>query len=295
MANYSFKREVEVFLVHGGARYKLDTSDISFDQTFKETSFPVKTLHNQSAVFESSAITTANPANFSFSIPALTEADFTIVETLLLNTNQFDLFIKNNADTYKLTGCVITNGSFEIEKTRPLRIGISGQAQQLQRGQTLAGSLQSRSASRTYVIPSKVLVLIDGTSVSYVTSLSLELQNEIRWTPYATVNGALSATTASTTMYPSSFSLSKKILSGSITEYLTNINASANQTWSKTASIEIKAGNGLSGGSFRGFHFGPATCSFTNRTRTEDIFTQSYDWRMVQNPTLSSVLKYETD
>ena len=96
-------------------------------------------------------------------------------------------------------------------------------------------------------------------------------------------------------MYPSSFSLSKKILSGSITEYLTNVNASANQTWSKTASIEIKAGNGLSSGSFRGFHFGPATCSFTNRTRTEDIFTQSYDWRMVQNPTLSSVLKYETD
>ena len=295
MANYSFKREVEVFIVHGGARYKLDISDISFDQTFKETSFPVKTLHNQSAVFESSAITTANPANFSFSIPALTEADFTIVETLLLNTNQFDLFIKNNADTYKLTGCVITNGSFEIEKTRPLRIGISGQAQQLQRGQTLTGSLQSRSATKTYIIPSKLVVTIDGTSVSYVTSLSLELQNEIKWTPYATVNGARSATTASNTMYPSSFSLSKKILSGSITEYLTDVNVSANQTWSKTARIEIKAGNGLSSSAFRGFHFGPATCSFTNRTRVADILTQSYDWRMTENPTLSNVLKYETD
>ncbi len=295
MANFSFKREVEVFLVHGGNRYKLDISDISFDQTFKETSFPVKTLHNQAAVFESSAITTANPANFSFSIPALVENDFTIVETLLLNANQFDLFVKNNADTYKLTGCVITNGSFEIEKTRPLRIGISGQAQQLQRGQTLTGSLQSRSANRTYIIPSKLIVTIDGTSVSYVTSLSLELQNDIKWTPYATVHGARSANTASTSMYPSSFSLSKKILSGSITEYLTNVNASENQTWSKNARIQIKAGNGLSSGSFRGFHFGPATCSFTNRTRTADIFTQSYDWRMIENPTLSTVLKYETD
>ena len=160
MANFSFKREVEVFLVHGGNRYKLDISDISFDQTFKETSFPVKTLHNQAAVFESSAITTANPANFQFTIPALVESDFTIVETLLLNTNQFDLFVKNNADTYKLTGCVITNGSFEIEKTQPLRIGISGQAQQLQRGQTLTGSLQSRSATRNYTIPSKLTVLV---------------------------------------------------------------------------------------------------------------------------------------
>ena len=96
-------------------------------------------------------------------------------------------------------------------------------------------------------------------------------------------------------MYPSGFSLSKKILSGSITEYLSNVNASENQTWSKNASIEIKAGNGQSGSSFRGFHFGPATCSFTNRAKVGDIFTQSYDWRMIQNPTLSTVLKYETD
>ena len=296
MANFSFKREVEVFLVHGGNRYKLDISDISFDQTFKETSFPVKTLHNQAAVFESSAITTANPANFSFSIPALVESDFTIVETLLLNANQFDLFVKNNADIYKLTGCVITNGSFEIEKTQPLRIGISGQAQQLQRGQTLTGSLQSRSANRTYTIPSKLTVTVNGTSISYVTSLSLELQNEIKWTPYATVNGARSALNVGTTMYPSGFSLSKKILSGSITEYLTNVNASENQTWSKNASIQIKAGNGQSGSSFRGFQFGPATCSFTNRVRTQDVFTQSYDWRMIENPTnLATELQYITD
>ena len=110
-----------------------------------------------------------------------------------------------------------------------------------------------------------------------VTALSLELQNDIKWTPYTTVGGALSATNANTSMYPSSFSLSKKILSGSITAYLTNVNASEAQTWNNSAQIQIKAGNGLSGSSFRGFNFGPATCSYTNRANTGDVFLHSYD------------------
>ena len=41
-------------------------------------------------------------------------------------------------------------------------------------------------------------------------------------------------------------------------------NSSDAQTWSNNASIVIKAGNGLSGSSFRGFEFGPASCAFTN-------------------------------
>jgi len=296
MANYSFKKEVEVFIVSGGNRYKIDVTDVEFSQAFKETSYPVKTLHSQTSVFEASAINTANPANFSFSFPAIVEADYTIIETLLLNVSQFDLFVKTAADIFKVRGCVITNGSFQIERSGLLSINIEGDAEQVQRGQSLTGSLQSRSATKSYTIPTGVIVSIDGTNLNFVTSVNLELQNEVKWNPYTTVNAALSATNASTSMYPSGFTLSKKILSGSITEYLTNVNTSDAQGWSKTASIQIKAGNGQSGSSFRGFHFGPATCSFTNRIGAGDIFMQSYDWRMTQNPTnLATVLKYETD
>ena len=110
------------------------------------------------------------------------------------------------------------------------------------------------------------------------------------------MHGALSATTPDTSMYPSSFSLSKKILSGSITAYLTNINAAEAQTWDSSAQIQIKAGNGLSSNSFRGFNFGPATCSYTNRANTGDVFIHNYDWRMIQNPTnLADELQYVTD
>ena len=296
MANYSFKKEVEVFIVSGGSRYKIDVTDVEFGQTFKETSFPVKTLHTQTNVFEASAINTANVANFSFSFPAIVEADYTIIETLLLNVSQFDLFVKTAADIFKVTGCVITNGSFRIERSGLLSIDIEGDAEKVQRGQSLTGSLQSRSATKNYTIPTGLTVSIDGTNLNFVTSITLELQNEVRWNRYTTVNSAISATNTLTSMYPSGFTLSKKILSGSITEYLTNINASDAQGWSKTASIQIKAGNGQSGSSFRGFHFGPATCSFTNRVSSGDVFMQSYDWRMTQNPTnLATVLKYETD
>ncbi len=296
MANYSFKKEVEVFILSGGNRYKLDVGEINFNQTFSEKSYPVKTLHAQTNVFEASVINKASPANFNFNIFAIVENDFSIVETLMLNVSAFDLFIKTAADIFKITNCVITNGTFVIEKSRPLSIAVQGQGSRVLRGQSLTGSLQSRNATKTYTIPQSLTTTINGTTVPFIISHTLELQNDIKWTPYTTVNGALDANSASNSMYPSSFTLSKKILSGSMVEYLTNVNASDAQTWSKNASIRIKAGNGLSSSSFRGFDFGPATCSFTNRANTGNVFTQSYDWRMTQNPTsLGSVLKYVTD
>ena len=296
MANYSFKKEVEVFILSGGNRYKLDVGEVNFSQTFSEKSYPVKTLHTQTNVFESSTINKANPASFSFTFFAIVQNDFSIVETLMLNVSAFDLFIKTAADIFKITNCVITNGTFVIEKSRPLSIAVQGQGSRVLRGQSLTGSLQSRNATKTYTIPQSLTTTINGTTVPFIISHTLELQNDIKWTPYTTVNGALDANSASNSMYPSSFTLSKKILSGSMVEYLTNVNASDAQTWSKSASIRIKAGNGLSGSSFRGFDFGPATCSFTNRVNAGSIFTQSYDWRMTQNPTsLGDVLKYVTD
>ena len=76
MPSFSFKKEVEVRVVHGTTptRYKIDVSDIEFGQTFQETSYAVKTLHNQSS-FEGSVINRANPAEFSLSFYLLKEAD----------------------------------------------------------------------------------------------------------------------------------------------------------------------------------------------------------------------------
>lgn len=295
MPTYNFKQEAQVFVVSGGNRYKIDVADVEFSQTFTETSYPVKTLHAQSNVFEGSVINKANVANFGFSFPAMVEADYTIIETLLVQATSFDLFIKTEADTFKLETAVITNGSFVIERSRPLSIQIQGQAAKLTRGETLTGTAQTRSNTSNFTIPA-IDITLNSASLANVTQVAIELQNEIKWTPYTTVNKALSTTDASTSMYPSAFSLDKKILSGSIAQYLLSDNTSNAQDWDTNASLTIKAGNGETGSSFRGFSFGPATCSFTNRVRAGGVFLQSYDWRMVENPAnLATILKYETD
>ena len=295
MATYNFKQEAKVYVVSGGNQYRIDVSDVSFSQTFSETSYSVKTLHEQSNVFEGSVINKANVANFEFKVPVLTEADYTILETLLIGATSFDLFVKTEADTFKLETAVITNGSFVIERSRPLSLDISGEAAKLTRNATLTGTAQSRSSTSNYIIPS-LDITIGSTSLSNVVTVGIELQNEVKWTPYTTVNNALSVTNASNSMYPSAFTLDKKILSGSISQYLTDGNTTNTHDWDTDASITVKAGNGESGSDFRGFSFGPATCSFTNRINTRSIFRQSYDWRMTQNPTdLATILKYETD
>ena len=262
MPTYNFKQEAQVFIVSGETRHRINVTDVSIGQTFSEKSYPVKTLHAQSNVFEASVINKANAGTFEFSLPALTEADYTILETLLLGATSFDMFVKTSADTFKLETAVMTNGSFVIERSRPLSLQITGECAKLTRGATLTGTLQSRSATSSYILPT-VSVTVNSTALTHIVRVTMELQNEIKWTPYTTVNSAISATSATNSMYPSSFSLSKKILSGSITQYLLDDNTTNTLDWDHDATINIKAGNGQSGNNFRGFSFGDATCSFT--------------------------------
>lgn len=298
MATYNIKKQAEVYLVFGGSRYRLDvTEDISFSQTFTDETYPQKTLHEQHKLHEASNIKKANPADFSFTIPALTENDLDVVFNLLVdyksgeNTlNTFDLYVKFPNDVYKLEKCVITNGTFIIEKLENLKLGIQGQASKLTRGATLPGGAVSRSGTRTHQRIDYLSVSVDSTSLTEgIYKVSVELQNEIEWTPYETVNDALNVTNAATSMYPSNFTLKKRILAGSIGQYvLSNFNSDTQQ-WKTGVPIVIKAGESAT----QGFQFDLSNCTFTNRNIVEDVFTQSYDWIMNDNPTdLGSKIKF---
>ena len=298
MATYNIKKQAEVYLVFGGSRYRLDvTEDISFSQTFTDETYPQKTLHEQHKLHEASNIKKANPADFSFTIPALTENDLDVVFNLLVdyksgeNTlNTFDLYVKFPNDVYKLEKCVITNGTFIIEKLENLKLGIQGQASKLTRGATLPGGAVSRSGTRTHQRIDYLSVSVDSTSLAEgIYKVSVELQNEIEWTPYETVNDALNVTNAATSMYPSNFTLKKRILAGSIGQYvLSNFNSDTQQ-WKTGVPIVIKAGESAT----QGFQFDLSNCTFTNRNIVEDVFTQSYDWKMNDNPTdLGSKIKF---
>jgi hypothetical protein len=292
MANYAFKKEVAVYLVYGTLKYRIDINDISFGQSFKENSFPVKTLHNQSG-FEASSINQANPADFSFNTPLLKEERHKVVFDRLLDYATFDLYITSGQDVFKLDKCVIQDGTFEINKSKPLRLSISGEASKLSKiSGVVPGTLQTDgTTTTTYIVPKIVTLTLGGTDISdSVTALTLEVQNDANWDKYNTIQGAVTATNAATSMFPSTFTIGTRVVAGSITKYLDD--STDLLTWNTGTAMRLKVGTA---GTFYGLDFNSTACSFTNRFQDGDVFLEEYSYRMTQRPTtLTSVLTYTT-
>jgi len=287
MPTYNFKREAELYIVHGGVQYRLDVSpDISFSQTFKNTSYPQKTLHQQFAFNEVSTFKQANPANFEFTISTLSENDLDVVMDLLLkyktgtyNLNSFDLYIKTNTHIYKIENCVIQTGAFLIERLRELRLTVSGEGSKLSRVSSLPLSTQARSSTRTYQQLSYLTVKFGGTTLPHVRSVSIELENGTSWLKNDTVHRGLAVTNTATSIYPTDFVLENRTISGSISQYITDGEYINVQTWKEGTRLQIHAGPDAS----TGFDFDFTSVSYTNRINASGVFTQNYDWRMVSN------------
>ena len=305
MPNFSFKKEVEVRLVHNNIRYNIVVSEIDFAQTFRQKSFEVKTLHNQSS-FEGSVINRANPAEFSFNTALVYDDRHRVVFDRLLDCDTFDLYISNPGGTplglqpspipdevWKLEKCVIQDGTFEINKSRPLRLAITGQASKLSKYTGTIPGNDFTYPAPIYVIPHIVTLTLGSDDVSDgVVGMSVELQNDIEWNNYNTLQGAVSATNASNSMYPSNFTVGTRVLAGSISKYLKDGSTSV-LTWNNNTPLRIVVQHLPAGG--RGLDFNITNCSFTNRMSTPDVYREEYNWRMTQNPTaLSSVITYQT-
>ena len=302
MTSYNFLRESNVHLVYGGSRYLLKTApDVSFSQTFAEDAYEVKTLHDQTKMFQGTSITKANPADFSFTVHLTTEKDETIVKSLLTDydstegqtrINSFDLYIVTGESTFKLNECVITEGNFNLAKGSPLSLAVSGQAQKLERvgnaSYSLPGSLASASSTRTPTL-SLIDVEVSGSDVSNIISATLTVQNEIQWTPYETLQSSLSVTNASNAMYPSGFTLGRRVVSGSIVQYITDNNSSTVQSFNTDTAVRIKTL--VNGSTFLDANL--ANCMFTKRMSQNEVFTQAFDYRLIGNPAnLSTVITY---
>jgi hypothetical protein len=288
MATYNFKKQAEVYLFHDNKRYRLDvTEDLSFSQTFTDKTYPQKTLHEPHKQHEASSIKKAHAANFSFTVPMITQDSLDVIFDLLVNyksgtytLDTFDLYIKLPNDIYKLEKCVITNGTFIIEKLENLKLTIAGEASKLLKtGVTLPTSgIQSYTGGGTPQMIDYLRVAVGSDVLSTaVYKVSVELQNDVSWNPYQTVNAALSS---GTLMYPSEFTLKKRTLSGSIGQYITSDSEDNVQTFAQGVTLLIKAGKS----STQGFRFNLVNCSFTNRLAVGETFTQAYDWKMNDNP-----------
>ena len=250
MPSFSFKKEVKLFLVHDSKKYRIDVNEIDFGQTFQETSYPVKTLHNQSS-FEGSVINRANPAEFSFNTPLLQEERHKVVFDRLLDSTTFDLYISTESDdVWKLEKCVIQDGTFEINKSRPLRLSISGEASKLSKhSEAIPGTLQTAGTSTTtYIVPDLPTLTLGSDDVSKsIVGITVSLQNDIKWNNYNTVQGATTATNAATSQYPTNFTAGTKVLSGTISKYLDDESTSV-LTWNSNTSLRLRVGKDVGRG-----------------------------------------------
>lgn len=296
MANYIFQKEAQVRLVCddvGGTlrNYRIDINEIEFSQSFQEKSYKVKTIHNQSS-FEGSSINRANPAEFSFNTPLLEEARHKVVFDRLLDCKSFDLYISSGQDVFKLDKCIIQDGTFEINKSRPLRLSISGEASKLSKfSGSIPGTVDTGLGygTTTYIIPKVDTLTIGGVDISSeVVSLNVEVQNDIKWNNYNTLQGAVTATGAATSMFPSNFTIGTRVVAGAIGKYLKGTSTSV-LTWDTNSALVLKAGTI---GAFKGLTF-DFNCSFTNRLQNSEVYLEEYSWRMIERPTaLSSVITY---
>jgi len=302
MAAYNFRRESSVFIVHGGSRYSIKTTpDVSISQTFAEDSRTVKTLHDQTKMFDGTTITTANPANFSFSVYLTEEKDETIVKSLLTEYDTssgeqliktFDLYIVSTESTFKVENCHIKDGDFVFESGSPLTLKVSGQGEKLTRAGdstfTVPGTVVSPSATYTPTVP--VLdVEIGGTDVPNLVAATLQVQNNTNFKGYETLQNSLSVTNTTNAMYPSGFFLENRVVAGNITQFLTSSNSSTSTDFSTNSNITLKTV--LDGGTF--FQAALTGCMFTKRVQVGEAFQSTFDFRLVSSPTnLNSIITY---
>jgi len=203
------------------------------------------------------------------------------------------LYIVTRQDTFKIEKAVLTNGSFAVEKGKVLSLSVSGESSKVLRvgtqDYTIPGSLSPRT-SKTYLKSSHNSIVLNGEDISeHSLTLSVELQNEVKWLPYNTIQKAV----AGSTMYPTDYVIDSRILAGSIQRYVTPDTDADLQSYETNVPLRIKIGQNV-GGTFYGFDFNIGSCSYTNRLNTGSIFTQNYDWRMTDNSSLSNIISYIT-
>jgi hypothetical protein len=309
--SYSFLRESKLYIVYGGNKYRIYTSSaISLDQTFAEESYSVKTLHDQSKMFEGSKITKANPASFSFDIPLTIEKDESIMLTLAteidttaesgITTQQlksFDAYIQTGSSTFKLEGAVITGATFDFIYDNQFTLRLEGEGKKLTRAGTesftIPGSAQSESSTRTPLIVYPHLIM-DSLNMSSIISCNLQIQNNIEWTPYETLNSSLSVTNSSNAIFPTTYTLGNRIISGEVRQYQTDNTVGQFDDFSTSTNMTIKAiqvGKASNATPFFQIQLNPVM--YTARLQMADVYAQSYDFRSLDNTVLeTSITQY---
>jgi hypothetical protein len=297
--SHSFLKESKLFIVYGGNKYRIyTTTALSFSQTFAEDSYPVKTLHDQTKMIEGSTITKANPAQFSFSVPLTAEKDESIVMDLIsdlvstvdsgITTQQlkaFDMYVQTGSATFKVASCVVTGADFAFNPRVQFLVAIEGQGTKISRAgnesYTIPGSLQSESSTRTPLLIYPV-VSVSGLDMNSILGVTVSIQNDIKWNPFETLHQSLN----STTMFPSAYTVTGRVVSGAIQQYQTDNNITQFDDFDTNTVILVTANKSSDKTPYWTLRINPAM--FTARMNVASIYTQTYDFRSLDNTALGT-------
>lgn len=274
---YNFKRNSKLYLVYEGLKYKLEIyPDLSLSQTFDEQAVPRKTLHDQTALHDHAVIVKANNASFSFTVPFFDQP--TIQKELELSTSYtngivafFDLYIESDNIIYKLEKAVFETTTFNLSRDAPITVSLSGSGSKITQVTSIPGTLQS-SPSRNYTRVSTLEVSINGTTISSVTNINIEVANKIAWTKNDTINQTLGGNIS----YPVNFVVSGREVKGSVTHFVTSSNKSELLDTSTSASLLLKVNSTL-------VQFNLPSIVFTRRDEFSDLIVRAYDFRLNTN------------
>jgi len=293
--SHSFLKESKLFLVYGSKQYRIYTAAaLDFSQTFAQDSYSVKTLHNQAKMVEGATITKANAADFSFDVPLTKEKDESPVIDLIQGLNNgkltsFDIYVKTGSAVFKVSNAHITTADFDINPNSQFTVRVQGQGTKLEKvgneSYTIPETLQSESSSRTPLLVYPV-VTIDSLDMNNIISTTFSISNETTWLQYETLQKSLLVTNASNIMRPSDYAVEKRNISGAIVQYQTDNNINQFDDFSTNSNITIKAvevGKAANATPFFQIQLNPA--SFTARMAVGDVYTQSYDFRLIDNST----------
>jgi len=285
-------RQGRVYLEYSGIFYLLHTTkDVTFSQTFQQSSIPKRTLHSVNDLFSGSSIKTANPADFTFTNYLVNEVSTHQNKPLelLLGYNgaslkAFNLYFVyadySPAVYYKIENCVFTNVTFNMPAKGMMTVTFSGQGTKLTRvNGVFPGSDSSYDSAPVFQYTQQYIVTISGDILPGILGVSLELQNNISWIKNSTVHNTLLVTNSSNTIFQSNFVINDRVLGGNVTQYIDEVSKDKLMTWQENTPVRIQAGLIA-----KLFDINLPYCSFTNRPVFGDLFSQSYDFRLMQSP-----------
>ena len=117
----------------------------------------------------------------------------------------------------------------------------------------------------------------------------MSITTEVTYTKYDNLHQSLSVTGSSNAMYPSTYTVEKRIASGAIVQYQKDENITQFDDFSTASNLTIKAveiSKASSDGGFFKIQLNPV--SYTARAVVGDVYTQTYDFTSTDNTALST-------